>query len=286
MSENYKDRPIIGKSDLGRAWPKRVQQIILHIVNDLGVKYRLTESDGGLLLYPTDGESRPVKFSPTRPEHKNITFFTQFINDWCVEQQQQWLDAKNQKREEAMASVGLPEQPIVGGEHTMTADEAADEAFTGASEPETPHEAAEDNAEEPEPPSVEESPTPDPEGPGDGIWRVVPDARTGTLGRYEVRVTEDGVTEYRCRRCRVVHTKRAGITSHLKAHPRDAKTQIIDLLQELTTSDSIVDLQHERDEAVARAEKAEGALAEVTKRAEEAEARLALMREAWEGLGS
>lgn len=67
-----------------RAYPNKVADLILHIVNDCVVRWR--DIDGGhLLLYPPDGVSRPFKVSASRRSEQTLLFLNKFIEDYGLE---------------------------------------------------------------------------------------------------------------------------------------------------------------------------------------------------------
>ena len=63
-----------------RGWPHTVQTALLTIVNNRGVKHRWIDSNH-FLLYPPDGESRPVKFSKSRGETSLMRYLDLFVDN-------------------------------------------------------------------------------------------------------------------------------------------------------------------------------------------------------------
>lgn len=63
-----------------RAYKARVRDLIAHIVNDFGIKYRIIDGSH-LLLYPVDGETRPFKASASRQEAQTLKFLKKFMDD-------------------------------------------------------------------------------------------------------------------------------------------------------------------------------------------------------------
>lgn len=63
METQDQDRML--RSELKR-YPRVVQELLLHLTNDVGIRYRYIDSQH-LMLYPPDGVSRPFKVSASRP---------------------------------------------------------------------------------------------------------------------------------------------------------------------------------------------------------------------------
>lgn len=78
-----------------------VGQLLLHVANDLGVKFRVIDGSH-ILLYPPDGESRPFKVSSSRPSPQTMRYLTGFISEHCTEQQKQWEAEQERQRAEKM----------------------------------------------------------------------------------------------------------------------------------------------------------------------------------------
>lgn len=76
---------------------KRVSGVIMHIVNNLHVKYRMPDSTH-VLLYPPDSTDRPFKVSASRPAEASLRFITDFTNDYCGARQVEWEDAERRRR--------------------------------------------------------------------------------------------------------------------------------------------------------------------------------------------
>lgn len=54
-------------------YPRVVQELLLHLTNDVGIKYRHIDSQH-VMLYPPDGVSRPFKVSASRPGPQQVHY--------------------------------------------------------------------------------------------------------------------------------------------------------------------------------------------------------------------
>jgi hypothetical protein len=74
----------IERNDI-RAYPKKVQDLVMVLVNECHIRYRLI-SGMEMFLYPPDGVSRPFKIRARRSEKETIRYLhSQFIDEYSVE---------------------------------------------------------------------------------------------------------------------------------------------------------------------------------------------------------
>jgi hypothetical protein len=64
-----------------KGWDRQVAALLMEIVNDHGIKYRM--QDGGhLLLYPPDGTSHTFRVAAARRPKAQILYLRKFMEDW------------------------------------------------------------------------------------------------------------------------------------------------------------------------------------------------------------
>jgi hypothetical protein len=254
-----------------KKYPRAVGDLLMTLVNDCSIRCRVIDG-GHLLLYPPDGQSRPFKVSSTRSEKATLGFIErQFIAAY---------DVKMPKKE----------KPV--GEPTQTIAPATTEKV---------------RVERPSPP-VEARPLPvaPTEPDTKTVWTRAKHTRTGEPLEWET----DGKV-FRCLVCKREGKEwttevRYAMTGHMRAahnpeglhtpeaRAKQAETRRLHRVQE-RVAEAVAILQDaagleghdEKIEALeARIEEMAEALAQVTaerdaatKRADDAEARVALIRE-------
>lgn len=91
--ETYLDRKDLTK------WDKSVADLMLHLVNDLGVRYRAQDANH-IFLYGPNGATRPFKVSASRPGPVQLKYLNDFAGTECAEAEKEW-QAKEADRRKA-----------------------------------------------------------------------------------------------------------------------------------------------------------------------------------------
>lgn len=75
----------VDRSDV-KLFGKVIQDLLLALVNECGIRYRMLDGKASMLLYPPDGVSRPFKISSARPERHQLGFLhSKFIDRYDIE---------------------------------------------------------------------------------------------------------------------------------------------------------------------------------------------------------
>jgi len=105
------DRDGIERSDM-RKFPREVQDLVLHLVNTEGIRWRDIDKIH-LLLYPPDGKSRPFKIAASRPAEMQVQFIErQFMAVYQVKGANGHVPGE--KEEKVVAEAPIKEKGIWG----------------------------------------------------------------------------------------------------------------------------------------------------------------------------
>lgn len=94
----------LSRKDLPSVWNKKVTDVLLHIVNDLGVRHRIIDG-GHLLLYPPDASKRPKKVSASRDATEMLGFLKTWIEVECADEQEHWSKVEAERRRQPQEKV-------------------------------------------------------------------------------------------------------------------------------------------------------------------------------------
>lgn len=109
------DRVGIERGDMNK-FPRGVQDLVLHLVNTEGIRWRQATSNH-LLLYPPDGVGRPFKISASRPAEMQNTFIErQFMAVYGVKDAQGHVPGAKEEVEEMTISAPQTTKGIWGPE--------------------------------------------------------------------------------------------------------------------------------------------------------------------------
>ena len=109
------------RADL-KKYDSQVADDLLHLVNNLGVKYRV--QDGGhLFLYAPNGEDRPFKASASRPGAIQHKYLVRFLNEECAEQQKEWEEKQAERAVNGKAAPTSRPTPAPAPTETVVADD-------------------------------------------------------------------------------------------------------------------------------------------------------------------
>lgn len=131
METRDQDRML--RSELKR-YPRVVQELLLHLTNDVGIKYRHIDSQH-VMLYPPDGVSRPFKVSASRPGPQQVHYLEmQFLAPHDIP----GIDGVVPKRgneEDAVETTEVTETPregVTASEHLMALAKTLGVALEGS----------------------------------------------------------------------------------------------------------------------------------------------------------
>lgn len=104
------DQQALTRNDI-KMFGKKVQDLLLHIANDWGIRYRIQDGNH-LLFYPADG-SRPRKVSASKQDEHLIGYLTTWATEHCAAEQAAWLESETARREKSKTEVFRGETPAV-----------------------------------------------------------------------------------------------------------------------------------------------------------------------------
>lgn len=103
----------LDRRDLAK-WYRPVRDLLLHLVNEEGIRYRFI-ADDHLALYPPDRKSRPFKVAPKRPAEETIACIEkQFMKVYGVKGPDGKVPYTQEEEPEVTTVEAVPEKGIWG----------------------------------------------------------------------------------------------------------------------------------------------------------------------------